>query len=423
MSGSGHIPKGQHNINPYSYETGQLHPPHPKWYEQYRLWPDIGEQYKEQAQTYGLFQDEEALPIDELNFCGTHGIFFEKKIGTGHFSTVWLVNKINLDTGEPTQYACKVLNLRTFGDPGGIFFFDNRARRSLWTAVPLMITEAEVLQVLSHENLMRMHHVFNLHDQITGFPYVRLLLFLDLCDGDLTSFIENSPEGQLTEDVLKDMMKQVSAGLRYMHEEHDICHFDIKPANIMYITQPDEDRTIFKLGDFGLAMQFDPEEVEHKGVGCSIFYRAPEMSNTEPYAPKPTDVFSLGVSFGEALLGSIMGLSYTNHSCIDWIQKKWETERDQIVEYYSVTVDCIDLLRIMTTTEPRDRATIGEVCTHQWFATQQQDYHAHGQGQQAFDQGQGAIEDGQEAIDQGQGTDDLEQGFDQLNLEDAHDQQ
>ena len=413
-----------------AYETGILHPPDPDWRQRYQGWGDIGSQHQQHGDTHllGFLGAEEALPKDELNFCKSQGIEFNKKIGSGGFGTVWSTTVTNQDTGVARQLACKVLQISAFGAPARILFLDIPADVSLNKAVEYMTQEADALHNLDHKNLVVLDHVFNIHDQATGFPFVRLLLFMELCDGDLKALAKNYKKNKLPEDVLRSMIAQVSEGLRYLHEEHNLCHFDIKPHNIMYINQPPGGQFIFKLGDFGLAKRFLPGDPDPLGVRGTIFYKAPEMSETETYEPKPTDVYSLGVVFAEGLTGSI---GFTMSLCLNWIRRtKWDVEKDGIAEYYELSTEGMDLLRLMTVEDPRDRATINEVCTHSWVtgqAAQQQqaggaqtaaqalgaDDQAQGpivQGQGAIDQGQGANDQGQGAIDQGQGAIDQGQG-------------
>ena len=307
-----------------------------------------------------LFGEENAIPTDELKYYGERGITFDQHLGADVFSTVWLVSRANFNTGLSKQLACKVSQIVALGSPPQISFWVAGKELPLKTAAEFLTWEGEVLRKLNHQNVVRMSPMFNIHKKVRYYPYVRILLFIELPDGDLNSMIMESPDQKLKEPVLLDMMKQVSEGLRYLHDQ-DLCHFDIKPQNIWYYNQP-EGHTIFKLGDFGLAKRILPDTTDPKDT---VIYIPPEG-----YADKPMDVYALGMVLAFALTGRVE----SQIIFVNWIRNDWDTQRDEIAHHYKVSPLCVEVIRIMSEMDPSKRATIGEVCTHQWITgrTQQQ---------------------------------------------------
>ena len=72
--------------------------------------------------------------------------------------------------------------------------------------------------------------------------------------------------------------------VNHLHD-HNLCHFDIKPAN----TFIDVSGSVCKLGDFGLVVALDdPESVASAQEGDPK-YMAPELMKAE--FGKPADIF------------------------------------------------------------------------------------------------------------------------------------
>lgn len=112
------------------------------------------------------------------------------------------------------------------------------------------------------------------------------------------------------------MCTQLSNGLSALHSA-GIAHRDIKPANILY----DCDRHLFCLSDFGSAVPLRPDDVaiwsqpEHAGLHslnkfsvctqqvCTLWFSAPEVVCGSTINSHAADVWSLGVSLCDAVLG------------------------------------------------------------------------------------------------------------------------
>jgi serine/threonine protein kinase len=84
-----------------------------------------------------------------------------------------------------------------------------------------------------------------------------------------------------------------------------VVHRDIKPENLLLVRNPRRGTFSVKIGDFGTCTRLsDSDEtiIDFKG---SEFYDAPEILARKPYAGKQADVFALGISLFNMLVGNM----------------------------------------------------------------------------------------------------------------------
>ncbi len=84
-------------------------------------------------------------------------------------------------------------------------------------------------------------------------------------------------------------MRQICDGVQFMHDS-SIVHLDMKPENILCITQNSNE---IKIIDFGLARNVDPKKNFRVMFGTPEFV-APEVVNYDQIS-YPTDMWSVGV--------------------------------------------------------------------------------------------------------------------------------
>ena len=326
--------------------------PETDWSQRFPEWSDVGENYnigvpkQSWREIIGLgtaANNEPVLPQDEIEYCQRNGIKFENvKLGSGSFGTVWLASY------NGKQVACKIIHLKSFAPSGGWL----EKPITVKEAVEKLIAEGEFHQKLKHRNIVRCVNLFNIPDPKTAFPHIRLLLFMELCEGTLWSLINNKV---LTESEAKDMLRDVTAGLKYIHDQN-ICHLDLKPDNIMYIKEQG-DKLCYKLTDFGLSKRFDPlsgpdTEMAPRTGGAPLF-RAPELFYASTFNPPLADVYSLGYTLAYCLLGSWASfLTITWHS---------STPDQQFAVKYGLSLSMVRLIRRMTTRDPLKRISLSQV--------------------------------------------------------------
>ena len=88
------------------------------------------------------------------------------------------------------------------------------------------------------------------------------------------------------ESILIKWLKECASALRYLHEEHEKVHMDIKPVN-MFLTNDDQ----VKLGDFGLTLTtFGKKSIKLSRDVGSFAYYSPETVDDTKYSFK-TDIW------------------------------------------------------------------------------------------------------------------------------------
>lgn len=147
------------------------------------------------------------------------------------------------------------------------------------------IKEARNLARLNHPNIISVIDVFEENDTVYYvMPY--------LSGGSLLDYVKL--HGALSESEAMKYVRQVAKALKYMHEEQHMCHFDVKPANILL---DDNDNAV--LIDFGISKNYDAfgHETTTTPVGMSEGYAPIEQyqQNVEEFSPV-SDVYALGAT-------------------------------------------------------------------------------------------------------------------------------
>ena len=145
--------------------------------------------------------------------------------------------------------------------------------------------EAGNLARLHHPNIITVIDVFEENGTVYySMPY--------LSGGSLQDYVD--AHGALSETVAMKYIRQIAKALKYMHEEEHICHFDVKPANILI-----DDKGNAVLIDFGISKNYDESghETTMTPVGMSEGYAPIEQyqQNIELFSPA-SDVYALGAT-------------------------------------------------------------------------------------------------------------------------------
>jgi hypothetical protein len=311
------------------------------WKQVYREWSQVGADV--------VAPDTHTLPVPELDFLATNGITVEVLLGSGGFGSVWRCRATSYDD---SSLACKVLSLSKF----------NKRNRTVETAVNLVLNEGLIHEGLTHENIVQCRDVLYLSQPDTGFPFMRSLILMELCDGNLLDLMSAKPSNHLTEREAHEWFAPVVQALKYLHNQN-VVHFDVKIRNIMY-RNTGAKGLMYKLGDFGLSRLYPTgaEVVGHRFKGTKR-YKAPEMpGNTDranKYMAKPVDVYSLGVCLAECLGG------HGKHREL-LAKAKYMTEHTGALNM-DISTPCADMLLSITEISPQKRLTVDGIQSHQWF--------------------------------------------------------
>lgn len=147
------------------------------------------------------------------------------------------------------------------------------------------IKEARNLARLNHPNIISVIEVFEENDTVYYvMPY--------LSGGSLLVYVKE--HGTLSETEAMRYIKQIASALKYMHDDMHICHYDVKPANILL-----DGKGNAILIDFGISKNYDARGLETSitPVGMSEGYAPIEQyqQNVEQFSPV-CDVYALGAT-------------------------------------------------------------------------------------------------------------------------------
>ena len=157
------------------------------------------------------------------------------------------------------SYVYRVKNRRN-GQEYGLKVIDKtQLKRSV--QVQRLMNEIQIQSSLSHPNIVTMYHHFE--DEASYY------LILEFCQGgELFHYIKS--EGRLKESTAVHLCGQLVEGLSYLHSRH-IIHRDLKLGNLLL----NEEATVLKIADFGLAKQLESLDAESETVCGTPNYISP----------------------------------------------------------------------------------------------------------------------------------------------------
>mmetsp|Transcript_23723 Transcript_23723/g.53465 ORF Transcript_23723/g.53465 Transcript_23723/m.53465 type:complete len:613 (-) Transcript_23723:10-1848(-) len=151
--------------------------------------------------------------------------------------------------------------------------------------------EISMMKELDHPNIAQLYEVYE--------EPLSIHLVLELCTGG--ELFDFCLEDSVTERQVAHIMRQILAGVRYMHSKL-ICHRDLKCENYLFNTQgvPIESR-IIKIIDFGLACRFTVGGHMTEMMG-TVPYMSPQVLNRK--YNHQCDIWACGVAMYIVLSGT-----------------------------------------------------------------------------------------------------------------------
>ena len=209
---------------------------------------------------------------DGLGGKDVHGYRVTQCVGRGGMGVVYEAERCA--TGD--KVALKMMNHRFVYHPEAL----ERFRR-----------EADVLKRLDHPGIARLYDLF---------PAFRTeFLVMEFCEGATLGQII-ATRGPLDEAVVRKLLGQLAAALKYIHE-CGLIHRDLKPSNIMVTPSGS-----IKLLDFGLVKRDDwhseSSPTRSAGFVGTLRYMAPELFAGRG-ADRKADFYGLACVVYEALCG------------------------------------------------------------------------------------------------------------------------
>lgn len=235
----------------------------------------------------------------------------------------------------------------------------------------LLLREAEILQKLTHRNIVKIESsksdgIFTIGELDFREPYT----VLELAEkGVLIDYLIYT--GFLPEDICRYFFLQLIDGLKHIHS-HSYVHRDIKTENLLLNSDFDllisdfGHCTIFKNG----ALEMDSEDNHWRGIGTAK-YNPPEASSRVMKESSAVDVFMAGVVlfimlFGETPFkkGAVKDDHHYQYFFEGNPQRFWNSHAQSMRMF--VPDSLIDLLTGMFSVEPSQRLTISEIEAHPW---------------------------------------------------------
>uniref|UniRef100_A0A915DA40 Protein kinase domain-containing protein n=1 Tax=Ditylenchus dipsaci TaxID=166011 RepID=A0A915DA40_9BILA len=205
-------------------------------------------------------------------------------LGTGEFGAVYK-GKLNMQKSIMVDVAVKVLKRIN----------RNSKNYDAW------VSEMEVLQMVSHPNLIRFY----------GFCYdekaEKVLLAFELMKvGSLMSYLK-SKQFEVSVNEYIDFLLQISCGMDYLHNP-PIIHGDLAARNVLMTYSPiDHTRFVLKISDFGLSRITKPqytsgeqwsEHIPLESEKLPFKWLPPEVLHRRELNPM-SDVWSYGITVCE----------------------------------------------------------------------------------------------------------------------------
>jgi serine/threonine protein kinase len=224
--------------------------------------------------------------------------------------------------------------------------------------------EFNILNKLKNDNIIRFYGMNEIKKNEVDFVIMEYGKF-----GNIKSFMKNIlKHNYLSESLLCFFSYQILNGLKYCHI-NKICHFDIKPYNIII-----DDYLKAKIIDFSIAIDYS--EINTKTIKLPFkgtnFYMAPEVMESKTINKKDLnkiDLYSLGVTLYNLAFGTYpFGLNIEDikdYGKIYYKIKNNKLEFDNRRNKFSIVF--IDFLKKLLEKEIDKRININEALNHDWI--------------------------------------------------------
>lgn len=251
----------------------------------------------------------------------------EKTIGKGSYGKVKLATQ--LSTNE--KVALKFISRASIKKP------------THWTRIR---REINLLRAMHHPHIVKLYDYKDNGSDI-------LLMMEYISGGDLFDRIVHHKDQKFSEKEARPLFRQIISAVDYCHQNR-IIHRDLKPENLMV-----DDRNQIKLIDFGFANIYSPRGYLETNCGSPL-YASPEIVQGVKYVGPEVDIWSLGVILFAMLTGT---LPFEDEQ-LKGLYAKICAGNYQVPSYLSA--EARDLLKIMLTVDPKQRATMKDIKFSAW---------------------------------------------------------
>ncbi|XP_023681627.1 NUAK family SNF1-like kinase 1 isoform X1 [Paramormyrops kingsleyae] len=203
--------------------------------------------------------------------------------------------------------------------------------------------EIEIISLLRHPNIIRIHEVFESKDKI-------VIVMEFARGGELYDYVNT--RNHLPETEARKIFRQVASAVHYCHN-NGVVHRDLKLENILL----DQDFNV-KLADFGLSSHYQKGQLLKTYCGSPL-YASPEIVQGLPYQGPEVDCWALGVLLYALVYGTMPfdGASYG--VLVEQIsQAKYKKPQPPS--------DACALINWMLKVNVEERATVEDITNHWW---------------------------------------------------------
>ena len=263
----------------------------------------------------------------------------------------------NLETGE--QVAVKIVPRQSTDEHRN----DRDRERADHSKEVRTAREAAIVTLLNHPYICAMRDVVRT-------DYHWYMLFEYVNGGQMLDYIIS--HGRLKEKQARKFGRQIASALDYCHR-NSIVHRDLKIENILISKTGD-----IKIIDFGLSNLFSPKN--HLKTFCgSLYFAAPELLQARQYTGPEVDIWSFGIVLYVLVCGKVPFDDQSmpqlhakiKRGVVDYPTWLSPGRRATVAALYrfitNYHLECKNLISRMLVTDPRQRASLGEILNHPWI--------------------------------------------------------
>lgn len=199
-----------------------------------------------------------------MDFAIKDWYFTGKKLGSGYYSNVYLVQNKN----SCLLAAMKIVNTSAFN-------------------LKPTTREAIIHRSMNHSGIIKLYDSFEYTD--------KWIFVMELASGgSMYDYITNN---DIPENIARNWFAQIVSAVEYCHSKN-IIHRDLKLENILF-TESNQ----IKICDFGLSNTVKDTDDPLSTYCGSKSYAAPELFKGKPYNGRPVDIWALGIILYSLLFG------------------------------------------------------------------------------------------------------------------------
>ncbi|XP_057660142.1 testis-specific serine/threonine-protein kinase 1-like [Diorhabda carinulata] len=262
-----------------------------------------------------------------------------KKLGEGSYAPVYLTEYTgSRKSDEPRKLACKVIDMK-------------KAPKDF--VKKFLPRELEVLALINHPHIIHVQSIFQRKQ--------KYFIFMSIAEkGDLLDYLLKN--GHTQENRARVWFRQITLAVQYLHEL-GIVHRDLKCENCLISANNN-----LKLADFGFArfaINSEGQNVTSSTYCGSLNYAAPEVLRGNPYFPKSSDCWSLGVIL-YAMLNKSMPFEDKNVRNLinQQMQRRWKF-RSKVSD--SLSDEVKNVTRRLLDPDPNTRWKIPQIIESDWI--------------------------------------------------------